>query len=143
MIYCRNILLKLTTSLVFGLATFAAAEAPNSCELVDTLEAFNQSDVSPNGFSCATFKGQVSGQGVACSRAFGYRSEAAELLANRVWDTLKSCRSGNNPSDDQPVNHPDSYLLNTWSTDEGVFRVSIKDKAALESSVVFLSFEEF
>lgn len=143
MIYCRNILLKLTTSLVFGLATFAAAEAPNSCELVDTLEAFNQSDVSLPGFSCASFNGQVSGQGVACSRALGYRSEAAELLADRVWDTLISCRSGNSLSDDQPVNHPDSYLLKIWNTDEGVFRVSIKDKAALESSFVFLSFEEF
>ena len=143
MIYCRTLLFKLTTILNLGLATFASAEAPNSCELVDTLEAFNQSDMSPHGFRCVPFKGQVSGRGVACSLAYSYRSEEAGMLANRLWDTLTFCRSGNSLLDDQPVNHPDSYLLKTWNTDEGVFRVSIKDKAALETSFVFLSFEEF
>ena len=141
MFNCRKRLFQLTACSIVGLASLAMADAQEPCEPFDAIEIFNHSEIPPYGSTCTTFQGQNSGQGVSCLWTFGYRSEDAKLKANSVWDALESCRPGEKLSNDQPVNHPDSYLLWTWSTEDATYRLSQKDKAALGATYVFLSFE--
>lgn len=70
-----------------------------------------------------------------------YRNAGAEALASKLWSGLMTCRAGQERAEDLPVNHPDSYLLKIWDIETGIYRLSIKDKAALGATFVFLSFE--
>ena len=38
------------------------------------------------------------------------------------------------------VNHPDSYDLHEWRTPSGTYAISVKDKGALNRTLVFLRY---
>jgi len=105
------------------------------------LEAFSKTAVAPLGFICTTYQAQSLAIAGSCNLRFGYRDDKASVFANDLWRDLTSCRSGFEASPDLAVNHPDTYLLRVWRTDGATYRLSQKDKAALESTYVFLSFE--
>lgn len=131
----------LLTTAVCLAALPLASETSQACEPFQYLETFTQADHAPSGSSCATYLSQVSSTGISCHWQFAYRDAAAEVLASKLWSGLMTCRAGQERAEDLPVNHPDSYFLRVWDVDTGVYRLSIKDKAALGATFVFLRFE--
>ncbi len=124
-----------------ALSVRATADTSDSCENISALESYTVVGVAPEGSECRAFLGQSGKTGVSCSWAFPYRDEVAEHLASELWITLQKCRPGAQLSSDLPVNHPDSYHLRTWAVEDAIYRVSQKDKAGLQRTLVFLRVE--
>lgn len=72
-----------------------------------------------------------------CRWSFAYRSAAAEDMFDRLAAHLSTCL-GPPGGEAAPVNHPDSYRLLQFEAKEAVISLSLKDKAALQRSFVFL-----
>lgn len=76
-----------------------------------------------------------------CLWQFSYRDPKAIRMADRLAEYLRICETGAELlPDDQRVNHPDTYFLTRLETPQGVYAVSLKDKAALGHSYVFFRF---
>lgn len=78
--------------------------------------------------------------GPVCQWRFEYRNGAAQGLFDLYAKTLETCL-GPQPEADLGVNHPDSYDLKQFHTEEGTVFISKKDKAALQQTLVFLRVE--
>ncbi|MEM9577847.1 MAG: hypothetical protein AAF999_12635 [Pseudomonadota bacterium] len=73
-----------------------------------------------------------------CHWSFPYRSEAAYSSFARVSKQLQSC-SGDVQFEQEPrVNHPDSYDQITATIGDTDLSLSLKDKAALSETLIFL-----
>lgn len=114
----------------------AHAAEPAECQIIDALE---QAQI-PNS-TCTTYRTETSRTGVSCHWPFPYRSKDAQVLGETLWQTLTTCRKGHSLGPDAQVNHPDSYALREWATNTGTYALSIKDKGALDQTLVFLRFE--
>lgn len=95
---------------------------------------------------CAWIDGFVRGVGVpdldacegaVCQWRFDYRSKSATGLYDMFSKQLENCL-GSEVTVDEGVNHPDSYDLRQYQSKSGMIYVSIKDKAALQQTIVFL-----
>ena len=77
-----------------------------------------------------------------CDWAFPHRAKQAydrfESLARDVHDCLGERAVLHN---DQSVNHPDYYALRRFETDRASVSVSVKDKAALDRTYVFVGIQ--
>ena len=91
--------------------------------------------------SCAfiVFPGRADGK--ACQWIFDYRSEAAQRYFQQMVAEVHACKGAVALPKDQPVNHPDSYELISYQLGNEVLTVSLKDKAALDQTFVFLRVE--
>jgi len=78
--------------------------------------------------------------GAVCQWRFAYRNTQARGLFEHFSAALESC-IGPQVALDGGVNHPDSYDLRQFNAAGGVVFVSIKDKAALQQTIVFLRAE--
>ena len=74
-----------------------------------------------------------------CRWGFAYRSQASATKFAEVDDALTTCAQGMRTRDDQAVNHPDTYELRRYRAGAIDLSVSLKDKAALRKTFVFLS----
>ena len=90
---------------------------------------------------CQTYAVQTPGDSTACHWAFGYRSHEAIERAEEIWAHVSQCYPGTEQARDQIVNHPDSYLPRTWLGEKAARTVSVKDKAQLNKTLVFLRIE--
>ena len=90
---------------------------------------------------CQTYAVQSPGDSTACHWAFAYRSEEAIERAEEIWAHVSQCYPGAEQARDQIVNHPDSYLPRTWLGETAARTVSVKDKAQLNQTLVFLRIE--
>ncbi len=72
-----------------------------------------------------------------CQWRFEYRALEAHTLFEKIGAALEACL-GPEATQDAPVNHPDSYDLRVFSAKDGAVYLSIKDKAALDATFVFL-----
>jgi hypothetical protein len=95
-------------------------------------------DQSPPQATCSIYRAAGGARGVACRWTFAFRDPSATAFAKSLWSEVTTCRTGQPGSDDQSVNHPDSYDLLEWRTASGVYHVSVKDKGALAQTFVFL-----
>ncbi len=127
---------------LLAIAPWAEAGQMDSCEPIASLESYTLAKSSPRGATCATYLGQSSEIGVSCYWEFPYRNASAEQMANSLWTTLQKCRPGRPLASDQSVNHPDSFQLREWTTGNATYRVSLKDKAGQQRTLVFLGFEK-
>lgn len=76
---------------------------------------------------------------VNCHWVFPYRSEAAAEAFQTVVVATSACLGdGIVQSTDQRVNHPDAYDLRLFEVKDRVFAVSLKDKGALQQTLVFV-----
>lgn len=126
---------------VVAMATSAEAGQMDGCEQIATLESYATLEIAPPGATCSTFLGQSANTGVSCYWEFPYRDGSAEQLAHSLWSVLKTCRPGTHLASDWPVNHPDSFELRQWSAGNAIYRVSLKDKAGQNRTLVFLGYE--
>lgn len=114
----------------------------DSCDRVTVLEGFATTGAEPNGSTCATYAGLNGTNGVSCYWAFPFRSHEAAAFSNDVWTEVKRCRVGHASPDTNPVNHPDSYDVRALNANQGIYRVTTKDKNQRQRTFVFLSVEQ-
>ncbi|MGR3513153.1 MAG: hypothetical protein ACU0GG_10335 [Paracoccaceae bacterium] len=119
----------------------AQPSAAAECLMLETLDAFAVTDTPPSGATCSTYLTATAAKGVSCHWAFAFRDKKGLLFADELWATLSTCRAGDRLGADQIVNHPDSYDLREWRTSSGTYAISVKDKGALNRTLVFLRFE--
>ncbi len=131
--FCSTCAIAMPTSL--------PAEASSPCARIVALEAFQSTEETLDGAICTTYQNQSLSTATSCHWAFPYRDTSAKQLAASLWTELQSCRLGEEQPPDQAVNHPDSYVLQVWSAKDAVYRLSIKDKAGLDRTFAFLSYE--
>jgi len=110
----------------------------SDCQRVLDVVTFEDKRHAPMGASCQTFNSHGGEQGVACWWSFDYRDHAAQDFAQTFWDDVTRCFAGAELGRDMPVNHPDSYDLRQWQSPKQTFALSLKDKAAIAQTLVFL-----
>ena len=76
---------------------------------------------------------------VHCVLEFSYRSEDAARVFEALVQEITACvgRSAT-VTTDQSVNHPDAYDLREFQNGTQAYAVSIKDKGALQQTLVFV-----
>ena len=84
----------------------------------------------------------LSGEALACHWEFPYRSHQSRSAINELIEKIEACF----PTDEtgplaQPVNHPDTHVVHVYDTLDGRIVASLKDKAALGQSFVFLQIQ--
>ncbi len=79
------------------------------------------------------------GTQVHCGWAFPYRAPAAKDAFQGLLAAVTACSGGRvDTTADQDVNHPDYYDLQTFRWIDREIGVSLKDKAGLGETYVFL-----
>ncbi|MEM9277153.1 MAG: hypothetical protein AAGA76_01115 [Pseudomonadota bacterium] len=133
--------------IAFGLAPASASEACSEIrKLVQAAPAGFSSVDQPPTFhdvgkpeNCSISKELSGSSAYICFWEFDYRSPAATQGFETLNQSLIQCLGSDaQVKSDQPVNHPDFYDLKTYATDTATLSISIKDKAALEKTFVFL-----
>ena len=77
-----------------------------------------------------------------CYWGFGYRSDAALQSFGTTLSQVAACLSVTEATRiERSVNHPDSYELHSFDRGAGTLHVSLKDKAALQNTLIFLRME--
>ncbi len=127
----------LATVLIASSQPLAAAD----CQYLDALDTYANSETAPSEASCTTYLTAANTTGRSCHWTFPFRSDGAKDFGKTLWKNLTSCRAGTPLGPDAQVNHPDSYDLREWATDHGTYALSIKDKGALNRTLVFLRLE--
>ena len=118
----------------------AQPSAAAECLMLEALEAFANTGTTPSGATCSTYQTATGAKGVSCYWTSAFRDKKGLLFADELWATLSTCRAGERLGPDQIVNHPDSYDLREWRTLSGTYAISVKDKGALNRTLVFLRF---
>lgn len=76
---------------------------------------------------------------IHCSWTFPYRSDEATDAFDGLFDELTECLGPDaTPTRDQSVNHPDAYDLRQFDLGGQAYAVSLKDKGALQQTLVFI-----
>ena len=88
---------------------------------------------------CTIADDERGGKTYLCLWQYPYRDAAAGAAFRALSDDIRTCLDeiAILPAD-TAVNHPDSYLLHRFRRGNVVISVSLKDKAALRQSLVFL-----
>lgn len=74
-----------------------------------------------------------------CSLEFAYRAPAATAAFDALSDALAACLGPDATMvSDMSVNHPDAYDLRVFTARGREYGVSIKDKGALQQTLVFV-----
>lgn len=124
-----------------ALLSFSKVALATDCAVFDTLDRFAATAIPAPGATCSTFVTEAATIGTSCHWSHAYRGSTVAPHAARIWQHLTSCRAGQLLAPDTQVNHPDSYDLREWAHGRDVYALSVKDKAALERTFVFLRIE--
>ena len=73
-----------------------------------------------------------------CQWSHSFRSDAAQAAFDDLGETVAACFPAAKAVRDQPVNHPDFYDLRSYDLGGTELALSLKDKAALGKTFVFL-----
>lgn len=132
--------------LIFLLSVGSAAEA-DMCEKTLTLGTSN-ADLTltlpgtEKSTKCTRSLVLSGGSQVHCGWAFPYRAPEATAAFERLVRTVAACLGTEaSMTADQDVNHPDFYDLQTFQSKGREIGVSLKDKAGLSETYVFLRIE--
>ena len=80
---------------------------------------------------------------VHCHWSFAYRSDAAELVFQGLINQMAACLGPEAiMRADTSVNHPDAYDLRMFDLAGRTFAVSLKDKGALQQTLVFVRVQQ-
>ena len=113
--------------------------------LCDDLNAL-QSDtlVLPQGTAdCRSSLAIGGARTMHCALEFPYRSQAATDAFDALLIDLTTCLGPTAiMTADQTVNHPDAYDLREFVLDGRSYAVSIKDKGALQQTLVFVRVQQ-
>lgn len=80
---------------------------------------------------------------IHCSWSFGYRSDAAHAAFDDLIHAVAACLGPDGErSVDTSVNHPDACTLWVYDLAGQEFAVSLKDKGALQQTLVFVRVQQ-
>ena len=135
--------MSLSTANGCGLFCILLLTLPNilyaeDCQTFDALDIFETAGIPPAGADCSTYLTATAGTGISCHWEHPYRAESARVKASILWETLTRCRDGKEQAPDKQVNHPDSYDLRALAHGTTIYVLSVKDKAVLSRTLVFL-----
>jgi len=145
------------TSMMTFLATACGAQAQDLCANIDYLidqsrSKFAEVADNPNGDAgkhdatltlagaskCFVTK-QSKRDWYQCVWEFPYRAERAYDTFDDFVGTMNECIGQHaTPHSDQSVNHPDYYSSRRYDMERAEVSVSVKDKAALGNTLVFI-----
>ena len=87
---------------------------------------------------CSIALGEAGARIYFCSYGFDYRSGQARQFFGELERELIAClKPSSAPQVDQRVNHPDSFVQQTYSVDGVDLSMSVKDKSPLQKTFVF------
>ena len=93
----------------------------------------------PAASKCSSALAQTGGRFTYCAWSFDYRAPLANDAFNHLLHAVPACLGLDVArKNDQKVNHPDFYDLQLFETPEAEVSVSLKDKAGLQETYVFL-----
>lgn len=139
-------------SSAFVLFGAVACAADTFCADVEALtgSGATQALVLPDGLSsamtvsertaeCRTSLALSGGSHVHCNWSFGYRSDQAKQVFQELNSAMATCLGPEaTMATDSSVNHPDAYDLRMFDRGGQEFAVSLKDKGALQQTLVFV-----
>jgi hypothetical protein len=120
----------------------AALAAPASAQsLCDDLDTFDGEvlELGQGQAECRTSLALGGAGSTHCLLEYPYRSDEATQTFDALLIEMNACiGAGATITQDQSVNHPDAYDL--WTFEDGArsYAVSIKDKGALQQTLVFV-----
>ena len=89
--------------------------------------------------TCTEFVELGEGSSRRCTWAFEYRDPAAQAAFDMLGAAIAECLGPKvQMTEDKDVNHPDFYALQSFRAEGHMAAVSLKDKAALSETFVFL-----
>lgn len=124
-------------------AVFLALAAPALADTCDDLNALRADQAASVPLiaqaDCATVLTLGAGAALHCNWAHPFRAASAQDQFDELVAQVSACMG---PATEKPrdlaVNHPDSYDLRQYSDDQGSIAISLKDKGALQQTLVFL-----
>lgn len=135
-----------------ALMAMSPVEAQTLCAEVDRIiAALSQKDMDLEGMTltlpghpeaearCRVSLSLSGAKAAHCGWAFPYRAPEAQAGFEALLTAARTCVGADAPDlTDQPVNHPDAYALHQLTGQGRALGVSLKDKAGLQESFVFL-----
>jgi hypothetical protein len=95
--------------------------------------------VSERAAECRTSLALSGGSHVHCNWSFGYRSDQAKQVFQGLISAVATCLGPEAAmTTESSVNHPDAYDLRMFDRGGQEFAVSLKDKGALQQTLVFV-----
>lgn len=91
---------------------------------------------------CGTAITETAAREIHCRWSFGFRSDESIGMQDRLASDIRNCLNASAISPEQGVNHPDTYDQQLHRAGDMALSVSLKDKAALQRSLVFLRIEK-
>lgn len=102
-------------------------------------QSFALPDNTAQQAGCSTSLNTSGGTSLHCMWTFPYRADAASQAFESLQIQASTCAK-ETARQDQGVNHPDSYDLRLFEFAGSEVGVSLKDKGALQQTLVFLTF---
>lgn len=125
--YCIALMLLATTSV-----------AGTLCDDLNVLDA-DTLDLAQGTAACRPSLAMDGVRHMHCVLEFPYRSQAATDAFDALNGNLAACLGPSAVQNtDQSVNHPDAYDLREFDLGGRGYAVSIKDKGALQQTLVFV-----
>ena len=123
-----------SASMAKGFCALLAAHQPSQ---QGDMALFEAAGLAPEAVCAASraLSGNVSNH---CHWSFPYRSAASAQGFDALVQRVADCADTADDHDGDAVNHPDSYDLRRFTVAGKSIDVSLKDKAALQQSIVFL-----
>ena len=110
--------------------------AQTLCERLDVLDG-DALTLTQGDARCSVSLALGGGRNIHCALDFPYQSaEAADAFADLLAEVTQCAGFDATVEQDQSVNHPDAYTLRTITNGAHVYAVSIKDKGALQLTLV-------
>ncbi|MEL7469154.1 MAG: hypothetical protein AAFN27_11915 [Pseudomonadota bacterium] len=108
---------------------------------VETIDLTNLT-IQFSAETCGTALTTGGGREIHCRWSFAYRDEAAIKLHDRIASDVETCLNATAVPQEDGVNHPDSYDQQRFHTGDADLSLSLKDKAAIHTTFVFLRTKE-
>lgn len=99
--------------------------------------------LSDRAAECRTSLALSGASHVHCNWSFAYRSDQAEQVFQGLIRAMEACLGPEaTMTSDSSVNHPDAYDLRMFDKGGQEFAVSLKDKGALQQTLVFVRVQQ-
>ena len=141
---------RAASALLLGLIphVVGADDTPRCAALTALVEQETTESVAPdeiadlakrlNAETCGTALTQTGEHEIHCRWSFDYRADTAVRHHERLAARIRHCLDAIQVAPEQGVNHPDSFDQSFYRAGKISLSLSLKDKASLQKSFVFL-----
>ncbi len=131
----------LAIALIFAASSVSGQDMSGCPTLAPLLKNSENIAATIGAKSCQPVLDLEAKKSISCRWDFGFREEAANALFETLITEAHSCIGTDAElALDKQVNHPDSYTLKRYQFDGSVLSLSLKDKTALQKTLVFVRY---